>query len=262
MPTATETERSTDSDASDRTTGAKLLRYGVIAGGVLVALALAGVAYFFLRPEVGAVSIDDAVAGARGGEQGGTEQAATPVPLDGDWTVDTTSVDYELATSTGTFLGFRIDEELSSLGAITAVGRTPAVTGGITVEGTTLTAASFTADFTELRTDDSRRDSHARNAVGTEGSFELTEPVDLPQPGAVGETATVDAIGELTLNGVTRTVTVPLTFAYADADLLVVTGSFDVTLEDHEIRRPTSTFVVSIAPVGTVEIQLYLAPAA
>ena len=44
------------------------------------------------------------------------------------------------------------------IGANTAVGRTPNVTGTMTISGTQLTAATITADLTALQSDDQRRD--------------------------------------------------------------------------------------------------------
>jgi len=45
------------------------------------------------------------------------------------WAVDTTVGEFSYEDSTGTFVGFRVDEELSGLGSTTAVGRTPDVSG-------------------------------------------------------------------------------------------------------------------------------------
>ena len=74
------------------------------------------------------------------------------------WTVNTSVGEFSFEDSTGTFVGFRVQEELSWIGSTTAVGRTPAVTGTITFDGTTLTAATIEADMTAIMTNDSRRD--------------------------------------------------------------------------------------------------------
>ena len=61
----------------------------------------------------------------------------------GDWTVDTSVGQFSFEDSTGTFVGFRVSEELSGIGSTTAVGRTPAVSGTMTIDGTTLTATNI-----------------------------------------------------------------------------------------------------------------------
>ena len=71
-------------------------------------------------------------------------------------------------SATGSFVGFRIDEELQGIGSTTAVGRTGDVTGGITIEGTTVTAADFVIDLTTITTNDDRRDNSVQGSLDTE----------------------------------------------------------------------------------------------
>ena len=52
-----------------------------------------------------------------------------PPRIAGTWNVDTSIGEFNYEDSTGTFVGFRIDEELSGIGSTTAVGRTPDVSG-------------------------------------------------------------------------------------------------------------------------------------
>lgn len=234
-------------------------------GAVALAVLAAFVAWFLLRSAPAEVSIDDAVAGAQGSpppDAPSPTSTSVSEDLDGGWAVAGDGPAFDFDTSAGTFLGFRIDEQLSSVGATTAVGRTPAVEADVLVDGTTLTAATITADLSALTTDDSRRDRKARSAIGDTATFELDAPVELVQPEVVGETVEVAATGTFTLNGVAREVTVPLTFAYAQPDLLVVTTSFEVVLADHQIQKPSAPIVLDIADVGTAEVQLYLSPAA
>ena len=209
------------------------------------------------------VDLDAAVAAA----DDATEDATTtPVDPQGTWSVDTDAQPYSFDESTGTFVGFRIDEELSGIGATTAVGRTPVVSGSVTLDAASLSAASFTADLSELTTDDSRRDNRAKDALNVDAepltTFTLSAPVDLgaePQP---ADTVTATAVGELTVNGVTQQVEVPLEAALSTSGLLVVTGSLDVTLADFEVSAPSAPIVLGVSDVATIEIQLYLTKAA
>ena len=93
--------------------------------------------------------------------------------------------------STGTFVGFRVNEELSGIGSTTAVGRTPAVTRHDDDRWTTLTATTIEADMTALTTNNSRRDDDARDALGNRSSSRrprssLTSPIDLGDAAATG----------------------------------------------------------------------------
>lgn len=181
------------------------------------------------------------------------------VGVAGQWTVDTGAIDFSREDGTGTFVGFRIEEELSTIGSTEAVGRSPAVAGSLTIEDATVSSASFAGDMAELTTDDPRRDDRARGALG-DGTvaFELTEPIDLGEVPDVDETVEVEATGELTINDVTDEVTVPLTASLSESGLLVVTSSFEVALSDHDVEAPSAPIVLSVADVATVEVQLFL----
>ena len=49
----------------------------------------------------------------------------------GTWVVDTETGEFDYESATGTFAGFRIEEELASIGSTTAVGRTGDVAGSM-----------------------------------------------------------------------------------------------------------------------------------
>ena len=66
------------------------------------------------------------------------------------------------ADDTGTFAGFRVNESLVGIGAATAVGRSSAVDGTVTVDGTKISAAQFTVDLTSITSNDARRDPRIR----------------------------------------------------------------------------------------------------
>jgi polyisoprenoid-binding protein YceI len=125
----------------------------------------------------------------------------------GSWTVDTTSGSLDAGTSS--FAGYRVQEELSGLGSNTAVGRTPDVSGTMTIEGTSITALSITVDMTSLRSDDERRDDSIRQrGLETDtfptATFTLTQPIDVGTRPTDGERIRLTATGDLTLHDVTR----------------------------------------------------------
>jgi len=82
--------------------------------------------------------------------------SAGSVGFDGTWSVDASGGSLEDGTST--FAGYRIEEELASIGKSTAVGRTQQVGGSMTIDGTEVTAMDLTVDMTSLQSDEERRD--------------------------------------------------------------------------------------------------------
>src|SRR6185312_10938256 len=133
--------------------------------------------------------------------------------LDGAWAVDTSLGSF--ADFSSSWVGYRVDETLAGNRANTAVGRTPDVTGTLTLDGTKITAVDVAADLTTLQSDDQRRDRQlGEQAIQTgqfpQATFKLTSPIDLGSAPANGQTMTATATGELTLHGVTKTVQVPI----------------------------------------------------
>jgi polyisoprenoid-binding protein YceI len=163
------------------------------------------------------------------------------------------------------FVGYRVQEELASIGGNTAVGRTPDVSGTVTIEGMTVTAAEITADLSTLKSDDDRRDSQLhRQALETDrfptATFSLTEPIELPAAAAQGEGVDVSATGDLTLRGVTKSVQIPLQ-ARLETERVVLIGSLDITFADYGIEKPSSFMVLSVDDHGILELQLLLTEA-
>jgi polyisoprenoid-binding protein YceI len=199
--------------------------------------------------------VEDADPDGGAGSRGGLDPSGT-------WRVDRDQVPFGFDAGSGTFVGFRVDEELATVGATTAVGRTPAVDGELTIDGTALTAATVTADLSVLRTDIAQRDSRVQQALDTSthptATFTLTEVVELNEVPPLGESRAAQAVGELTLRGVTRPVTVPVEAVRLTGDTLLVTGSVEVVLDDFGITVPSAPIVVSVADTGTMELQLHL----
>jgi polyisoprenoid-binding protein YceI len=236
----------------------------VLATVAVVAVAGFGVWYFVFRDDSPpAVSLDRATESlddaASDGSSSGSSSGSASSSLDGTWTVDTTIGSFSDFTSS--FAGFRVDEELAGVGAKTAVGRTPDVTGELTIDGTTIGDASFEVDMTTLTTDSSFRDNALKNqAIETNefptASFSLSETIQLAALPGEGEQITVDATGELTLHGVTKTVTIPLQ-AERNGEVITVVGSLQIPFSDYSISKPSAASVLSVEDNGTIEIQLF-----
>ena len=252
-------------------------RWVAIALGAIVIALLAGAAmgfsYLFLRepapaavglssgspaPTTAAASADpspDATAAASA-----SGSSATGGGLDGTWNVDPAVGSF--SDFSGSFVGYRVEEELANVGAATAVGRTPDVTGSLTLDGTQITAVDITADLSTLQSDKSQRDGQLRRqALETSqfptATFSLTQPIDLGSVPADGQIIQTTATGDLTIHGVTKSVQIPVE-ARLSGDVVTVTGSIEIAFADYSISRPTSFAVLSIADHGTMEFQLQL----
>ena len=193
-------------------------RWIALAGIALVGLA--ALWFFFLRSDnPDPVSLEDAVASVTGSTVSEEPAATLPettdttaaveeetIALDGTWTV---------LSDENSFAGYRVGEELASIGVTEAVGRTSGVTGSLELEGSTLTAVSIEVDMPSLRSDDNRRDgAMSRQALETNAfptaQFVLTGAIDLGTIPSEGVPISVTASGDLTLHGVTAQVDIPL----------------------------------------------------
>ncbi len=262
-----------------RAGGRRALVIGLAAVILVVVVAGAyGLWYLFLRPSgpaaVGAPSLGSvstatpsssasvsASAPASSSAANGTTRggSGSSTGIDATWTLDTSIGSF--SDFTDSFVGYRVQEQLASIGANTAVGRTPNVSGTLTISGTSVTAAKITADLTTLKSDDDRRDGQLRNqglqtSQYPTATFTLNSPIDLGSVPADGAKVSVDATGQLTLHGQTRDVMITLT-AEKSGDTIEVTGSTEIAFADYGIQQPTSFAVLSIADTGTLELQLF-----
>jgi polyisoprenoid-binding protein YceI len=193
------------------------------------------------------------------------QAAATAIAgsLDGTWSVDPGLGDFDYGAQifTGSWVGYRVQEELVGVGGTYAVGRTPEVSGSITLSGTTLSGAELTADLTTLQSDQPMRDGQlGRQGIETDSfpmaTFVLTEPIELGALPAEGEGIDVTAVGDLTIHGVTRNVKIPLGAVW-QGDVIGVAGMYTFPWEDFDMQRPQSMRVVSLADEVTLELQLF-----
>ena len=158
------------------------------------------------------------------------------------------------------FAGFRVNEVLAGgIGAFTAVGRTPDVSGSIELTGTALVAVTVEVTMSTLKTDNGSRDGQVRRALNTNefpvAIFTLAEPVELPAGMAEGEAFSAAVQGDLTIKGVTNPAVFDLQ-AQLVGDTIVAVGSSEVTFADYGVRTPTAPVVVSVEDNGIMEFQL------
>ncbi len=244
----------------------------LLTGGV-VALALILFAgwYFLIRddspPGVNdsgqIAAVEDAIAEVPAESQppadDTVEEAPAEVGFDGTWAIDNSIGSFSDFTSA--FVGFRIDEELASVGGQTVVGRTPEVTGTLEFEGTTITSTQILVDMTGLTTDSGSRDRQIKSqSIETnnfpEALFSLTSPIELGTLPGDGVDVSFDATGDLTVHGVTRSVTIPLNTKLVGT-VIVVTGELNLLLSDYDIAAPQAAIVLTVQDNTDMEFQLF-----
>ena len=184
---------------------------------------------------------------------------AAPGPA-GTWTVDPTIGSFNDYTSN--YVGYRVNEVLGNgIGATTAVGRTPLVTGTVELSNDALVAAEIVADLRGLRSDKSFRDGKVQATLNTDehprATFTLEDPVALGDIHGDGASVEVTAAGTLTVNGLTAEMEVEVS-AIRVGDVVTVVGSFPIVFIDHGLEAPSASIVVSVEDHGTVEFQLFL----
>jgi polyisoprenoid-binding protein YceI len=209
-------------------------------------------------PTGGAVATPGATTEPSGGA---TDAPATNAP-------STDSVAGAWVVGDGSLAGYRVREQLANVSAESdAVGRTTDVTGSITVvdagDGAQVTEGSIAVDTTTIASDEDMRDNRMRReGLQTDtfptATFTLTAPVDIPASAIAGEIADVTLVGDLTLHGVTRNVSIDAQ-AQRQGDTIQVAGSITFPLADFDIVAPNvGGFILSIADEGTLEFLFVL----
>ena len=171
---------------------------------------------------------------------------ADGVDSSGTWTV-----------SDGSYAGYRLDEVLQGED-VTVTGRTEDVTGEVTIADGEVTEANIEVKVATIATDSDNRDGYFReNAIESDqfptATFELTEPAALEE----GATE-VALVGDLTVHGETKSVTVDAEVGGDGASTLQVVGSVPITFADFGVEAPNLGFV-SVEDTGSVEFSLDLA---
>jgi polyisoprenoid-binding protein YceI len=199
------------------------------------------------------LTLDDATTttaddgGSEGTSPTTTAAVAAPDGIEGAWSI-----------STGSQAGYRVKEVLFGQDA-EAVGRTAGVTGTMQISGTTVTTTEVVVDMTTVASDEDRRDGqfHGRimdTATFPTATFTLSEPIDLGSVPADGEVVTHTVTGDLTLRGVTNTVTFELT-ARRNGATIEANGSIAVDFDEFQIPD-ASGGPASVGRDGELELLL------
>ena len=157
----------------------------------------------------------------------------------------------------GSFVGYRVDERYLGVGVRTAVGRTSAVSGTVTVSGDRVEGADLRADMTTVHSDQARRDDALRSrAIETDrypsARFTLAGPV------AVAAKAR-QAKGALTLHGRRAAIAVTVRGQRLSGGRLELVGSAPIRFAAFAIEPPSVAGLVTVSDHGVLEFRLVLA---
>jgi len=176
--------------------------------------------------------------------------ASTTSSLDGTWNV-----------GTGSMAGYRVQEVLVGQNA-TAVGRTSKIWGSLSIAGSTVTKATFTVDMASVVSDQSERNAHFDGSIMDvsqypTASLALTTPIDLGTIPSDGAVAHYNAVGNLDMHGVTKSVSFPVT-AERSGSAIDVLADIPITFSKWNIANPSIGGFVTTANMGTLEVLLHL----
>ena len=189
--------------------------------------------------------------------------SSTTTVAEGGEATASDSIDGEWAATAESVVGYRAKEVL--FGQDTeGVGRTNAVTGTLTISGTSVDTAKFEVDMTSLKSDQDRRDGQVRGRImETEkyptSAFELTSPIDLGSIPADGTEIAAKATGDLTIKAETKEVTLDLT-AKRDGNTISVLTEYRIQFDEWGIEDP-SFGPAQVEDNALLEIKLVFAKA-
>jgi polyisoprenoid-binding protein YceI len=214
-----------------------------VLGGLLtlvVIVVVAVIAVVGLEPSQPPLALPAGVAAAPAGQ------------LNGTWHV-----------TTGSVAGFRVREILLGFGK-DMTGRTRDVTGNAVLGSGQVASATFRVSLNTIAVDGKTRQPQLVKSLGTAAhpvaTVTLTGPLPLPVTFSSGATITRAVAATLTLDGITRPVTVTLSARRVGPEIEAA-GSLPVAFTAFGIKGPAGYgFLGSLASDGAAEFLLVLTP--
>lgn len=217
--------------------------------GIVVALVVGGALVSFGDAESGDLSLDDlptvtnapSATGTSPTTTAGSENVVTPSNPSSAGVLsipdDLSSTTFSFGTGTATWA---VPETFTSGGLeATAVGRSEQLSGRVVFDG----ESEFTVDLTTFVSDQDRRDSRVRSLFASAPIARFaTTGLDLPTSYTEGEIFATEVTGDMTINGVTRSVTWMIEARLVD-NQLDVAGALDIVLTDFDVEPPSNTSV-------------------
>jgi polyisoprenoid-binding protein YceI len=178
------------------------------------------------------------------------EPATTSSSLEGTWNV-----------ASGSTAGYRVQEVLLGQTA-TAVGRTDKIWGSLTIAGATVTKGTFTVNMATVASDQSQRNARFAGPIMDVSRYPtatltLTSPISLGTIPAAGVVTRYNAVGDLDLHGVTKSVSFPVSAERVGNEIDVLTD-ISIPFSEWNIANPSIGGFVTTASTGTLEVLLHL----
>ena len=168
--------------------------------------------------------------------------AATSSSLDGTWNV-----------GAGSMAGYRVQEVLVGQNA-TAVGRTSKIWGSLAIAGSTVTKATFTVDMASVVSDQSQRNARFDGPIMDVSQYP-TATLTLSAADRSGNdpggwrVAHYNAVGNLDMHGVTKSVSFPVTAERIGSGIDVL-ADIPITFSEWNIANPSIGGFVTTANTG------------
>ena len=174
----------------------------------------------------------------------------TSSSLEGTWNV-----------GSGSTAGYRVQEVLLGQSA-TAVGRTNKIWGSLTIAGSTVTKGTLTVNMATVVSDQSQRNARFAGPIMDVSRYPtatltLTSPISLGTIPAAGSVTKYNAVGDLDLHGVTRSVSFPVSAERVGSEVDVL-ANISIPFSEWNIANPSIGGFVTTANTGTLEVLLHL----
>ena len=139
-------------------------------------------------------------------------------------------------------VGYRVKEVLFGQ-SNEAVGRTSSVTGSMTLDGASVSAVDLSVNMKTVKSDQSQRDGQFNGRIMNTSTyptatFKLSQPLVLSSVPSDSTVVDARATGDLTLHGVTKTVTFDLKAQRDGADIKV-NGTIPIVFADYNVNNPS-----------------------
>lgn len=228
----------------------KTLKWIIGAVVVVVVLAVAG-PFIYIHLIEGSAPAKLQLPSAKGTTATtGTGAGATSSSVDGIWNV-----------GAGSQAGYRVQEVLIGQNA-TAVGRTSKIWGSLTIANSAVTKATFTVNMASVESDQSQRNARFDGSIMDVSQYPtaqltLSSPIRLGTTPADGAVVHFTATGALTMHGVTKSVTFPLSAERVGSGIDVL-ADITIPFAEWNIANPSVGGFVTTANTGTLEVLLHL----
>ena len=229
------------------------LRKWFIAGVVVVVALAVGGPYVFIHFIEGPAPAKLVLPKGQGTAGGSAKSGGTVdlTKLGGTWNV-----------GGGSVAGYRVEEVLIGQDS-TAVGRTEELWGSVVLAGRSVTKASFTVNMASVESDQSMRNAQFDGRIMDvsdypTAKFVLTQPISLAGGLVTGGSMQYRAAGTLTMHGVTKSVTFPVSVEVTSGGAVYVLADVPIVFANWDISNPSIAGFVTTQSSGTLEVLLHL----